>query len=101
MGRARRRSHGQRDATVLEADSASAAAGVIGSGSFSQRISIPALAEAGFTLSIVASATGVTAAGAAYRFGFIRAGTLEDVLVSDDLHVIWIALDTIRMRTSP
>jgi predicted dehydrogenase len=61
----------------------SPAAGLIGAGSFAQRALIPGLREAGFTLSVVASASGVTANGAAQRFGFDRAATPDEVLGAD------------------
>ena len=67
------------------------AVGLIGAGGFSQRVLIPALRDAGFKLSIVASATGLSAVGAAHRFGFERTGTPEEVLEADDLDVLCIA----------
>ncbi len=67
------------------------AAGVIGAGSFSQRVLIPALREAGFELSAIASARGLSAAAAAERFGFACTATPDEVLESGDLDVVCIA----------
>ncbi len=53
---------------------------VIGAGSFAQRILIPGLEAAGFALSTVASASGLSARAAADRFGFDRAATVEEAL---------------------
>jgi predicted dehydrogenase/threonine dehydrogenase-like Zn-dependent dehydrogenase len=65
--------------------------GVIGAGSFSQRVLIPALRDAGFTLSLVASASGLTAIGAAERFGFARGATPDEVIAANELDVVCIA----------
>ena len=65
--------------------------GVIGAGSFAQRILIPGLAKAGFELREVASQTGTSAASAASRFGFARAATVEELLQSDECGSIAIA----------
>ncbi len=65
--------------------------GVIGAGSFSQRVLMPGLRDAGFELSIVASANGLSAAGAAKRFGFARAATPDELLDSEDLDAVAIA----------
>jgi predicted dehydrogenase/threonine dehydrogenase-like Zn-dependent dehydrogenase len=67
------------------------AVGVIGAGSFSQRVLIPGLRNAGFTLSMVASASGLSASGAAERFGFARAATPDEVLAASDLDVVCVA----------
>ena len=77
--------------SAAEAHSASPSAGVIGAGSFSQQVLIPALREAGFKLSMVASASGLTASGAAERFGFSRVATPEEVLAAPDLDVVCVA----------
>ncbi len=69
----------------------SPAAGVIGAGSFSQRVLIPGLKSAGFSLSMVASASGVSASGAQQRFGFQRAVTPDEVLAASDLDAVCIA----------
>jgi len=69
---------------------AAPSAGVIGAGSFAQRVLIPALRDAGFMLSMVASASGLTAAGAAERFGFARAVTPDEIL-AEDLDVVCVA----------
>ena len=67
------------------------AAGVIGAGSFSQRLLIPSLRDAGFALTAVASANGLTANSAVERFGFARATTPDDLLARDDLDVVCVA----------
>jgi predicted dehydrogenase/threonine dehydrogenase-like Zn-dependent dehydrogenase len=66
-------------------------AGVIGAGSFSQRFLIPGLRDAGFKLAMVASANGLSAAGAAQRFHMDRAVTPDELLNTDDLDVVAIA----------
>jgi predicted dehydrogenase/threonine dehydrogenase-like Zn-dependent dehydrogenase len=65
--------------------------GVIGAGSFAQRLLIPGLREAGFELSLVASATGLSAADAAQRFTFARAVEPEQLLDSAELDAVAIA----------
>jgi predicted dehydrogenase len=67
-------------------------AGVIGAGSFAQRILIPELRRAGFRLAAVASASGLTAHAAADRFEFERPTTVEDVI--DDRGVGLVAIAT-------
>jgi predicted dehydrogenase/threonine dehydrogenase-like Zn-dependent dehydrogenase len=67
------------------------AAGVIGAGSYSQRVLIPALREAGFELTVVASGSGLSAKAAAKRFGFARTATPDEVLDSGDLDVVCVA----------
>jgi predicted dehydrogenase/threonine dehydrogenase-like Zn-dependent dehydrogenase len=67
------------------------AVGVIGAGSFSQRLLIPGLRDAGFALSMVASASGLSAQAASERFGFAQAATPGEVLDADGLDVICIA----------
>lgn len=65
--------------------------GVIGAGSFSQRVLIPGLREAGFGLSAVSSANGLSAAAAAERFGFGRTASPEEVIQADDLNLVCVA----------
>jgi predicted dehydrogenase/threonine dehydrogenase-like Zn-dependent dehydrogenase len=65
--------------------------GVIGAGSFSQRVLIPGLRDAGFDLSIVASANGLSATGAAERFGFTQTATPNELLESENLDAVAIA----------
>lgn len=65
--------------------------GVIGAGSFSQRVLIPGLRAAGFELSTVASASGLSARGAQERFDFKRTATPDELLESDDLDAVVIA----------
>ena len=62
-----------------------AGCGLIGAGSFAQRILIPGLARAGFVLAVVASASGLSARAAAERFGFARAARVEEVLADPDV----------------
>jgi polar amino acid transport system substrate-binding protein len=66
-------------------------AGLIGSGSYAQRILVPALRSAGFELAAVASAAGLSAQNAADKFGFGRAVTPDELLVSADVDVVVIA----------
>ena len=66
-------------------------AGVIGAGSFSQRVLIPSLREAGFELSIVASASGLSAKAAAETFGFARAVTPDEVCEAENLDAVFVA----------
>ena len=49
--------------------------GLVGAGSFAQGTIVPALAQAGFVLAGVASATGRTAQAAKEQFGFARAAS--------------------------
>jgi predicted dehydrogenase len=67
------------------------AVGVIGAGSFAQRILIPGLKEAGFDLVSVASEGGVSAQAAAERFGFGRAATVDEVIGDATVDLIAIA----------
>lgn len=55
-------------------------AGLIGAGSFATRVLAPALREAGFSLEAVASASGLSAEGAAKSFDVGRADTPAGVL---------------------
>jgi predicted dehydrogenase/threonine dehydrogenase-like Zn-dependent dehydrogenase len=82
-----------REATRRSATSrdALASAGVIGAGSFAQRILIPGLRGAGFNLSTVASALGLSARAAADRFGFDRAATVDDVITDPGTGLVAIA----------
>ena len=64
---------------------------VIGAGSYAQRILIPALRKAGFTLGAVASARGLSAKAAADEFGFARATCAEDALADPDARFVAIA----------
>lgn len=70
---------------------ATPAAGVIGAGSFSQRLLIPSLRDAGFALTAVASANGLTANAAFERFGFTRATAPDELLADDELDVVCVA----------
>jgi polar amino acid transport system substrate-binding protein len=65
--------------------------GVIGAGSFAQRILIPGLGRAGFSLEAVASATGLSARAAADRFDFERADTPDAVLADPGVDLVAIA----------
>ncbi|HZO58638.1 MAG TPA: Gfo/Idh/MocA family oxidoreductase [Solirubrobacterales bacterium] len=64
---------------------------VVGAGSYAQRILIPGLARAGFSLSSVASATGLSARAAADRFGFRRAVGVEEALADQGAGLLVIA----------
>ena len=65
--------------------------GVIGAGSFAQRVMIPGLRAAGFELIGVASASGLSATGATERFGFQRPATAEEVVRASDIGLVAIA----------
>jgi predicted dehydrogenase len=67
------------------------AVGVIGAGSFAQRFLIPGLRDAGFQLSLVASANGLSAAAVEERFGFARSLRPEELIESDGLDAVAIA----------
>jgi predicted dehydrogenase/threonine dehydrogenase-like Zn-dependent dehydrogenase len=58
-------------------------ASVIGTGSFAQRILIPGLLSAGFSIDTVASASGVSARTVVEEIGTGAAGTPDDALASD------------------
>lgn len=58
-------------------------ASVIGTGSFAQRILIPGLRSAGFSIDTVASAAGVSAQAAVEQTGSGVVGTPEEALASD------------------
>jgi predicted dehydrogenase/threonine dehydrogenase-like Zn-dependent dehydrogenase len=64
---------------------------VIGAGSFAQRVLIPGLRDAGFSLTTVASAAGPSARAAAERFGFRRAASADDALADADAGVVVVA----------
>jgi predicted dehydrogenase len=67
------------------------ALGVIGAGSFAQRVLIPAFKAADFELIAVASHAGLSASGAAEQFGFRRAVTAGEILADPELSVVAIA----------
>jgi predicted dehydrogenase/threonine dehydrogenase-like Zn-dependent dehydrogenase len=58
-------------------------ASIIGTGSFAQRILIPGLRAAGFSIDTVASASGVSAHAVVEQIGTGTVGTPEDALASD------------------
>ena len=64
---------------------------VVGAGSFAQRILIPSLIEAGFTLQTISSATGLSARTAADRFGFGRVEEPEVALSASDVDLVVVA----------
>jgi predicted dehydrogenase/threonine dehydrogenase-like Zn-dependent dehydrogenase len=68
-----------------------AVAGVIGAGSFAQRILIPALAQAGFELAGVASAGGVSAKSAADRFRFKSSATADEIIADPGIGLVVVA----------
>jgi predicted dehydrogenase/threonine dehydrogenase-like Zn-dependent dehydrogenase len=65
--------------------------GMLGAGSFAQRVLIPSFKAAGFSLGAVASASGLSAAGAAERFGFGRACEVDELIADPALGVVAIA----------
>ncbi len=77
------RSMGQRPNTL--------SVGLIGAGSFAQRVLIPGLKDAGFTLVSVASKNAISARAAAERFGFERAVQADDILTDPDVGLAVIA----------
>lgn len=64
---------------------------VIGAGSFSQRVLMPNLRHAGFTLGAVASAKGLTAKAAADRFGFAAVAAPADAIGDPEAELVAIA----------
>jgi predicted dehydrogenase len=66
-------------------------AGIIGAGSFAQRLLIPALRETGFALGRVASGSGLSARTAADRFGFDRATTSDEIIDDPGVDLVVIA----------
>jgi predicted dehydrogenase len=65
--------------------------GVIGTGSFAQRVLLPCLRTAGFELAAVASASGLSAQSAADRFGLSRARTPKEVITDPEVDVLVVA----------
>lgn len=65
--------------------------GVIGAGSFAERVMVPGLASAGFSLSAVASASGLSAEHVAGRFGFVRSVSPPELLADPEVDVVAIA----------
>jgi predicted dehydrogenase/NADPH:quinone reductase-like Zn-dependent oxidoreductase len=65
--------------------------GVIGAGSFAQRVLIPGLRAAGFELAMVASANGLSAHAARERFGFDGAVMPAELLGAEDLDAVCVA----------
>ncbi len=65
--------------------------GVIGAGSFAQRILIPRFKDVGFALVAVASQNGLSASSAAERFGFQRAVSPADLLADQDVATVAVA----------
>jgi predicted dehydrogenase/threonine dehydrogenase-like Zn-dependent dehydrogenase len=66
-------------------------AGVIGAGSFAQRVLIPALEQAGFELASIASAAGLSARSAAERFGFGSASTVDELIANPRIGLVVVA----------
>jgi predicted dehydrogenase len=64
---------------------------MIGAGSFAQRILIPGLKRAGFTLGTVASANGLSAKSAVDQFGFTRASTVAEAIEDPGADLVAIA----------
>lgn len=69
----------------------SPAVGFVGSGSFAQRVLMPAFREAGFAFAAVASGGGLSAVAAVERFGFLRADDAERVITSRDVDCVVVA----------
>ena len=67
------------------------ALGVVGAGSFAQRILIPGFRAAGFDLRSVASGSGLSAAAAAERFGFAATADVDALIADPDLGTVAIA----------
>ncbi len=65
--------------------------GLVGAGAFARGTLLPALQAAGATLGAVASERGLSATDVADRFGFERAGSVEDILADDSLDAVVIA----------
>lgn len=65
--------------------------GLIGAGSFAQRVLVPALLAADFEPTAVASATGLSAHSAEGRFGFSRATPVDELLAADDVDIVVVA----------
>jgi predicted dehydrogenase/threonine dehydrogenase-like Zn-dependent dehydrogenase len=65
--------------------------GLIGAGSFAQRILIPSFRSAGFDPIAVASQGGLSAAAAEERFGFQRAVAPSEVIGAEDVGLIAVA----------
>lgn len=70
---------------------ATTGASVIGTGSFAQRILIPALRSAGFQVTSVASHRGLSARATAERFDIEQAVGLEDALADPEAGLVVIA----------
>jgi predicted dehydrogenase len=67
------------------------AAGVIGAGSFATRVLIPGLVKAGFSLDAVASASGLSARGAADRAAIQRTLAPDELIADDGVGLVAIA----------
>ena len=70
-----------------------AVVGVLGAGEFAGKVLLPELARSGVTLRTIVSASGVSAAWAARRFGFAQACSDEGAVLEDP------ALDTVVIAT--
>ena len=64
---------------------------VIGAGSFAQRVLIPALEDNEFRLRAVASASGLSAASAASRFGFDKAVQADEAIADSGANLVVVA----------
>jgi predicted dehydrogenase/threonine dehydrogenase-like Zn-dependent dehydrogenase len=65
--------------------------GLIGAGSFAQRVLVPAMRSAGFDPVAVASAAGLSAHVVAERLGSARTATVEELLAAEDIDLAVIA----------
>ncbi|MHB8490725.1 MAG: Gfo/Idh/MocA family oxidoreductase, partial [Solirubrobacteraceae bacterium] len=73
------------------ADARTNSVGMIGAGSFAQRVLIPSLRDAGFKLTAIASASGLSAAAAGERYGFDRVDTVDSVISDPGVGLVVIA----------
>jgi polar amino acid transport system substrate-binding protein len=78
-------------AARAEAPSNALALGVIGAGSFAQRILIPGFRAGGFDLRSVASGSGLSATAARDRFEFGRSASARELIADPDVGTVAIA----------
>lgn len=76
---------------TIGSETANLSTGVIGTGSFAQRILIPAVKAAGFPLEAMASASGVSARAAADRFQVPRVENADTILDDPGIGLVVIA----------
>lgn len=83
--------HGRRTAATSTPSAPATGLGVIGAGSFAQRILIPGFRAAGFDLVAVASHSGLSASAAAERFGFRRALSPGELILDPEVGLVAVA----------